>query len=68
MPKRKRRSTKPATTTTTTNRMVRRNVTFSTRHATLLDLERERSGVPTATLLRQLIEQHFSKAGGGKKT
>lgn len=56
--KRKHR-TKPTDT-----KMVRRNVTFSARHATLLDRERERSGVPTATLLRQLIEQHFSKAGG----
>ena len=61
MPKRKRRSTTP--TKQAQAKMVRRNVTFSTRHATLLDRERERSGVPTATLLRQLIEQHF-KAGG----
>jgi hypothetical protein len=45
-------------------KMVRRNVTFSARHATLLDQERERSGVATSTLLRQLIEQHFGKAGG----
>ena len=59
MPKRKRQIIKPSK-----DRMVRRNVTFTDRHATLLDRERERSGVPTATLLRQLIEQHFSKAGG----
>lgn len=49
-----------------TDKMVRRNVTFSTRHTTLLDKERSKSGVPTATLLRQLIDKHFSKAGGGK--
>jgi hypothetical protein len=59
-PKRKR-TAKPST-----DKMVRRNVTFSVRHATLLDLERERSGVPTATLLRQLIDKHFGKTGGGK--
>ena len=58
--KRKRQVTRP-----TNDRMVRRNVTFTARHAWLLDRERERSGVPTATLLRQLIEQHFSKAGAG---
>lgn len=57
--KRKRRSTK-----STKSKMVRRNVTFSPRHATLLDREREQSGVPTATLLRQLIDRHFGKAGG----
>ena len=55
MKKRKRRP-RPAK-----DKMVRRNVTFSTRHATLLDREREQSGVPTATLLRQLIDRHFKK-------
>ena len=63
MAKRKRQVTKPVTYVSA--KMVRRNVTFTARHATLLDRERERSGVPTATLLRQLIEQHFSKAGAG---
>ena len=57
-PKRKR-TTKPGT-----DKMVRRNVTFSVRHATLLDREREKTSVPTATLLRQLIDKHFDKAGG----
>lgn len=57
-PKRKR------TTNPGTGKMVRRNVTFSTRHATLLDSEREKTRVPTATLLRQLIDKHFGKAGG----
>jgi hypothetical protein len=51
---------------TKSDKMVRRNVTFSPKHATLLDLEREQSGVPTATLLRQLIDNHFKKAGGGR--
>lgn len=70
MAKRKRSSTKPTKHTkhaAKTDKMVRRNVTFSVRHATLLDRERERSGVATSTLLRQLIDKHFSKAGGSGK-
>ena len=59
MAKRKHRSNKHAGATAAHAKMVRRNVTFTDRHATLLDRERERSGVPTATLLRQLIESYF---------
>ena len=43
------------------DKMIRRNVTFSRKHAALLDREREQSGVPTATLLRQMIDRHFGK-------
>ena len=49
---------------TAKDKMVRRNVTFSRKHAALLDQERERTEVPTATLLRQLIDRHFSRTEG----
>ena len=47
--------------------MIRLNISFTEKQAKQLDRERERTGIPTSTLLRRLIDEYLTKRKKGEE-